>query len=181
MVIPDYKESYYFNQFYLLKLKDGSIKTWKLKDSLYFDGYYLGSYENSLFYVDKKKKVEWEILPKKKKMRKVGTEIKEGKILKDGEWEKISLNKLINNTYTFNKKEIYQYDIDNGLYISYFDCNAKKKISNQNVKEIVKIENDSIYYLADDSLYYYSEKTGEILMMCYFEWNFNYKNMIFIN
>ena len=59
LVIPDYKESYYFNQFYLLKLKDGSIKTWKLKDSLYFDGYYFGSYENCLFYVDKKMKVEW--------------------------------------------------------------------------------------------------------------------------
>lgn len=181
LLIPDYKESYYFNQFYLLNLKNGSLKTWELKESLYFDGYYLGSYKDSLFYVDKKMKIEWEILPKKKKIRKVGTENKEGKILEEGEWEKISLNKLSSNTYTFKKKEIYHYEIDNGLYVSYLDCDAKKKISNQNVKEIVKKEKDSVYYLADDSLYYYSENTGEILMMSYFEWNFNYKNMIFIN
>ena len=180
LIIPDYQESYYFNKFYIINLKDGSKKTWKLKESIYFDGYYLGSDKNSLFYVDKKTKTEWEFLPKKKKMRKIGTEAKDGKILKNGEWEKISLNKLTSNRYAFEKKEIYQYEIKDGLYVKYLDCPLKKKISNQNVKEIVKIEADKIYYLADEYLYLYSEATGEILLMSYFEWNFNYKNMIFI-
>lgn len=180
LVIPDYQESYYFNQFYLINLKDGSKKTWKLKESIYFDGYYLGNYKKSLFYVDKKTKVEWELYPEKKKIRKIGTEQKDGKILVNGNWEKISLNKLINNRYQFTTNEIYNYEISDGFYVSYYGCNAKKKISNQKVKEIVKIDKNSVYYIVDESLYYYSESTGEILLMRYFEWNFNYKNMIFI-
>lgn len=180
LLIPDYDASYYFNKFYIINMKNGKTNTWDIKDSIYFDGYYLGSHKNSLFYVDKKTKIEWEIVPKKKKMRKVGTEEKDGKILKNGEWEKISLNKLVNNTISFEEAKKYHYEIAEGLYRIYNVSNVKVKISNKEVKEIITEKDGKVYYIAGDSLYYYSIETGEVEIMSYFEWNFNYKNMIFI-
>lgn len=180
LVIPDYNESYYFNKFYFIQMKNGSLSTWEFKDSLYFDGYYLGSDKNSLFYVDKKTKTEWEIWPKKKRMRKIGTEKSDGKILKEDNWEKISLTKLTTDNYKFTKKEAYHYEIDDGLYVTYMDCNTRKKISEKKIKEIVATLNNKVYYFVGDTLYYYTESTGEVEIMTFFEWNFNYKNMIFI-
>lgn len=180
LVIPDYNSNYYFNRFYILDMKDGNTETWDFKESIYFDGYYLGKYKQSLFYVDKKNKIEWEINPKKEKMRKVGTPSKNGKILENGEWNKISMNKLASENYAFKQKSPYEITIDNGLWIKYLNTSQKKKISNQKVKEIVAIMNEKIYYLVGDSLYSYNEEIGEVLIMNYFEWNFNFKNMIFI-
>lgn len=179
LVIPNYNEQYYFNKFYLINTKSGKLTNWDFKDSLYMDGYFLGTQGSSLFFVDKKNKIEWEIAPSKKKMRKVGTSTKDGKIYQDG-WEKISLTKLVNDTYSFHQKEVYHYEISDGLYVRYLECNSKKKISEKNVKEIVAVIENKVYYLVADSLYSYSEENGEVLLMSYFEWNFNYKNMIFI-
>lgn len=179
LIIPDYNATHYFNKFYIINMKDGKISEWNFKDSIYFDGYYLGTHNNSLFYLDKKMKVEWELLPKKKKMRRIGTESKEGKILIDNEWEKISVNKLINDSKRFEEEKIIEYEIDNGLIINYQN-GFKKIISQKNVKDIVAVMKNKVYYLVDDTLYYYEEALGEVEVMSYFEWNFNYKNMIFI-
>lgn len=181
ILIPDYNSSYYFNKFYVLNMKDGKTSTWDFKDSIYYDGYYLGSNNNSLFYVDKKTKTEWEFWPKKKKMRKIGTENKNGRILIDGDWEKVSMEELMNNQKKFKTKEKYQYEIEKGLYVNYINSNIRKKISNLDVKEIVSVIDNTVYYLVGDALYMYKEELGEVKLMNYFEWNFNYENMIFIN
>ena len=179
LLIPDYNASYYFNKFYMINMKDGKVNEWEFKDSIYFDGYYLGSHNNSLFYIDKKMKIEWELLPKKKKMRKVGTENKEGKIWQNSDWEKISINKIINDSLKFSKEQPIHYEIKEGLIIHYQN-GLEKRISKKNVKEIVATMKNKVYYLVEDSLYYYTEEEGEVEVMSYFEWNFNYKNMIFI-
>lgn len=180
LVIPDYKEAYYFNKFYLIQKQDGKTSTWEFKDSLYFDGYFLGSHNNSLFYMDRKTKIEWELDPKKKRMRKVGTETKDGKILRNDDWEKISVTKIINENQKFTIDETYHYEIDNGLYLTSLNGQNKKLISKKDVKEIVASINDKVYYIVGHSLYSYEESVGEVEIMSYFEWNFNYKNMIFI-
>lgn len=163
----------------MINMKDGKVNEWEFKDSIYFDGYYLGSHNNSLFYIDKKMKIEWELLPKKKKMRKVGTENKEGKIWQNSDWEKISINKIINDSLKFSKEQPIHYEIKEGLIINYQN-GLEKRISKKNVKEIVATMKNKVYYLVEDSLYYYTEEEGEVEVMSYFEWNFNYKNMIFI-
>ena len=130
--------------------------------------------------MDKKTKIEWEVDPKKQRMRKVGTETKEGKIYQNGDWEKVNVTKIINDNSKFITEEIYHYEIEDGLYVSYLNQPNKKKISNNKVKEIVAIVEDTVYYIVGHSLYSYSEATGENEILSYFEWNFNYKNMIFI-
>ena len=46
---------------------------------------------------------------------------------------------------------------------------------------LVSYNEDWVYYLKGDSLYANSLEYGEILLMKYFEWNFNYSNVLFLN
>ena len=75
---------------------------------------------------------------------------------------------------------MYHYDINHGLYVSYLENSTRKKISDKEIKEIVAALDNKVYYISGCSLYYYTEATGEVEVMTFFEWNFNYKNMIFI-
>ena len=40
---------------------------------------------------------------------------------------------------------------------------------------------NDIYYISDDKLYVYSSFDGDKLLVENFEWNFNYKNIVFIS
>ena len=53
-------------------------------------------------------------------------------------------------------------------------------VTNKEVKDIVKQDNEYVYYLVDDKLYVYSDEFGEILLLDYFELTFNYSNLIYI-
>ena len=57
---------------------------------------------------------------------------------------------------------------------------GKEKILNESPKVIVGQKDDTVYYLKEDKLYMNSPFYGEVLLMSYFEWNFNYQNVIFI-
>ena len=98
----------------------------------------------------------------------------------ENEWQKLELSDL-NKEIKFKKDTVYNYEvINNKLYISYLGGNNKIQISKLKVKDIVYIDNDVVYYLVDDKLYMYDKLYGEVLLLNYFEWNFNYKNMIYI-
>ncbi len=180
IIIPDYHADFYLNKLYLLNTKDDKLTTWEFKDTLYHDGYNLGVHKNAVYYVDKKNNIEWEINPKKKKMTKIGTNKKDGKIWNNGKWENIQMNELVNETHQFSDERKYTYQISQGLYVTYQNSENKKLISTKEIKEIVYTIEDKVYYLAGDTLYAYSEQQGEVPVLSYFEWNFNYHNMIFI-
>ena len=76
-------------------------------------------------------------------------------------------------------EKIYNYTLeDNTLYKSV--DRYKVKVSNQKITEIVRIIDDTVYYLVDDTLYKYNEATGEVQLLKYKEWKYNYHNQIFI-
>lgn len=178
MIIADYEEEHNFHKFYVINLKDNSISEWKLKQEISFDSYILGSKDKSIYLVDRKNKIEYELVPHKKKMRKVGTSDKQGRIYEDG-WKKISLTKLVNEEYHFQEDSVYQYEImNNHLYRK--DIASNMLVSSSNVKYIVSQQKDSVFYFADNVLYRYDPIYGERKVMENFEWNFNYKNMVFI-
>ena len=103
------------------------------------------------------------------------------KILTKGKWEKASIKTLINKKKEFTYNSNFNYTLDNtDLYLSYQDKKIKTAIAT-NVKNIVKIKDEDIFYLKDDSLYHFNPTQGESLLLKYFEWNFNYENMIYIN
>ncbi len=121
-------------------------------------------------------------MPHKKKMRIVAKSNNQATIYEEGQISKVSLTKLINKEQTFTYKENYKYQlINNQLYLSYLDSSNKIKVSNQKIDTIISTYEENVYYLIDDTLYKYNLKYGEVKLIQYSDWEFNYKNLIFIN
>lgn len=182
IVIPDYTQLYNFNRVYLINLNNGKTDIWELDKEISYDSYVLGINDKSIFIIDKKSSIEYELVPHRKKMRIVASGDGVGVIYDNGEKKSITLNKLVTKEQTFIYKNLYHYSLkDNILYLSYLDKDNRIKVSNNEVKEIVYVNNDNVYYLVEDTLYKYNILEGEIKLVTYREWNFNYKNLIFIN
>ena len=181
LFIPDYEQEHNFDKVYILNLENMKLEEWKLKYKISFDSYILGTNDKSIYLIDNKNKIEYELVPHKQKMRIIATKNKDGLIYEKNQTKKISMNKLTSTIYSFTYKNNYNYFIENNkLYLTYLNEPTKTKISNNDIESIVHIKNDEIYYLVDETLYKYSLKFGEIKIMSYSEWEFNNKNLIFI-
>lgn len=178
ILIADYDSKYAFQKFYVIDTKKDKLRELALEKEISYDTYFLGTSSKKAYLVDKKNKVEYEIYPKRLLIQNI-TNNNQGRILKEGEWEPINMNILANNETHFTYKENTTFKIeDNHLYK--VQGEYKTRISNSNVKEIVSINEDTVYYVVDEKLYYYNDWDGEVLAIRKFEWNFNYKNMIYI-
>ena len=181
LLIPDYEQSYSFNKIYIINLNNNKVDTWKLDYDIAFDSSILGINDKSLFIIDKKNNIEYELVPHKQKMRIVGTSSKQGIIYEYGEDKKVSVKEIINSNKTFKYTTNYHYVVEeDGLYLTYLDSNIKTKISNQNITSIISIKDDEIYYLVKDTLYSFNLKDGIKKIIEYSDWEFNNDNLIFI-
>ncbi|MBQ4030195.1 MAG: hypothetical protein II625_00450 [Bacilli bacterium] len=182
LLIPDYEQSYSFNKMYIVNLNTNKVETWKLKYDIAFDSTVLGYNDKSLFIVDKKNNIEYELVPHKKKMRIVGTKTKQGIIYEYGETKKVSVKEIINSNKTFKYQTNYHYSIESdGLYLTLLDSNIKTKVSNQEITSIISVKEDEIHYLVKDTLYSFNLKDGIKKLIKYDDWEFNHDNLIFIN
>ncbi len=181
IVFPNYEEGYEYQELIIVNIKTGKKSTMKLDQAISNDSYILGVYKKSIFLVDKKNKIEYEINPYLKKIRVIGSENKLGKIYKEDGFNKININELANNTLSFTYLTPYNYQVINDtLYLSYLDSNLLTKVNDFRDGHIISIKDDLIYYLIEDTLYLYSPSTGNIKLLQKFEWHFNYENKIFI-
>lgn len=182
IVIPDYEQAYAYNKVYILDINTLEVEEWKLKYDIAFDSYVLGINDKSIYVIDNKNEIEYELVPHKKKMRIVATANKQGVVYNNNQLEKVSMKKLTSSTYQFTYKNYYHYTLeDNTLYLSYLDSKIKTKISNLEVSSIVSINQENVYYLVKDTLYKYDLNYGETKLITYAEWERNNKNLIFIN
>lgn len=178
ILIADYSEEYEFNKFILLNTKNNKKSEIKSKVNISFDSEFLGTYKNSIYLIDKKNEVQYEINIKKKKITKVSKN-NEGKIY-DNAWKTYSIKTIISDNIKFSDSDVYDYQIleDKHLYKKIDDTLVK--ISEKDISCIVKKNDDSVYYISEDKLYKYSFEYGEIEILNYFELYFNYEKMIFI-
>ena len=102
-----------------------------------------------------------------------------GIILNNNELKYIPIKNIINDKLSFIDRKKYNYIIENDRLYLEID-KIKILLSNKEVKEIVKIDEDSIFYLSYDYLIKYTLFKGETILLKNEEWNFNYKNKIFI-
>lgn len=182
IVIPDYEQEYNFNQVYIINLDNNEVKKWILDYEISYDSYVLGINDKSIFIIDNKSKREYELVPHKQKMRIVATSNKQGVVYNEGILEKVSMKKLVSSNYSFIEKNNYHYELENNtLYLSYLNKKTRIKVSNHKITSIVYINQDNVYYLVGDTLYKYNLKYGETKLITYSEWQFNNKNLIFIN
>lgn len=174
LVIPNMEDDYTFNKIYVVDAKKGNLKSYEVKNDIYFESYFPGSIKNNLYIVDTKEKVMYEFNAKNGHFDKV-----KPRIYKKGTWQDVSINTLIAKRNSFIYNSNYEYSLENNnLYLKYNNKDIKTLISN-NVTKIIKIENNIIYYLKKDKLYRYQKGIEELLLE-YSEWGFNPEGSIYI-
>ncbi len=179
--VPDYEQKYNFNKVYIIDLNTLKVDSWKLKYDISFDSYILGTNNKSIYLIDKKNKIEYELVPEKQKMRIIAKGNQQGILYNKGTIQKEPISKLSTKIYSFTYDNIYNYTLDNkNIYLNYLDTSIKTKISNQEITDIIYTKDNNVYYLVDNILYRYNPKNGETKIVKYQEWSLNYKNLIFI-
>ena len=177
LITPSHGE-YYFTKLLVINTSNLELFEIDLGKEISYSSYYLGEFKNDIYLLDKKNKEEYKININKKNIKTVGTEKKGGTIY-TGEWENISMKKLVNEVYSFRKNVNYKYTIlDKKIYIELE--NHQMLLSDKEVKEIVQIKGKEVYYISGNVLYIYSPENGEIKLLENKEWNFNIQNKIFI-
>lgn len=180
IIIPNYNQKYNFNKIIILNTKTDKIEEWELNYEISYDSYVMGSYENSIYLVDTKNKIQYELVPHKQKARIIATKNSQGLVYKK-EWQKMTVNKMINNKETFTFNIIYNYQISNHiLHLSYINSPNTIQVTNNQVDKIVSINDNEVYYLSQNKLFYFNIYDGEKLLAQKEEWLFNNENKIFI-
>lgn len=180
IIIPNYNQKYNFNKIIILNTKTDEIEEWELNYEISYDSYVMGSYENSIYLVDTKNKIQYELVPHKQKARIIATKNSQGLIYKK-EWQKMTVNQMINNKETFTFNIIYNYQIaSQKLYLSYINSPNTIQVTNNQVDKIVAINDNEVYYLSQNKLFYFNIYDGEKLLAQKEEWLFNNENKIFI-
>ncbi len=176
LIIANYDDEYKFDKIYRLSFKDGSKKEIELDYEIYFDSYFPGYDENKLYIVDGKEELMYELNTKNGNISKT-----KAKILKENKWEEISIKTLLKNEEKFTYKTNYIYSLkDKTLLLTYKNEEISTAID-KDVTSIIRIKNNKVFYLKKDTLYVFEPLKGSTKLLSYFEWNFNFENMIYIN
>lgn len=184
-ITADYNETYEFTKFYIVNIKNNTLKELKDYYNISFDSYIMGSLKNKLYLFDLDNKIQYEIDLKNMSISKVGN-IKKGiKIFLNNAWSNIEASETIKNKPLFKNSNrnilkdgtvidtigdnkygfIYTYVKHNDKYLLY-----KSNIQNKNIKNyLFEIDNiDSVIYVDDyiyfkdgNSIYYYNEEIGK--------------------
>lgn len=179
LITPNYDEEYEFSNFEIIDLKKQKESTIQLDEKLNYNYYYLGTYKDKTYLIDKKNYKEYILNISKGKISDI-TDDNYGKVF-DKKWKDVPIKKLVNKKYTFDTYKLYNYYLeDNQLYLQYYKKENNIKVSNLIIKEIIAYNNEEVMYISEDSLYYYSPLSGEIKMLSFTELNFNSHNQLFV-
>ena len=103
------------------------------------------------------------------------------KMYKNGKWEEVGIKSLINTNKEFTYKTNYSYTLEDGtLFLNYQTSEKKTKIDDS-VTTLVRIKDNLVFYLKTDTLYVFNPLKGSTKLLEFFEWNFNYDNMIYVD
>ena len=176
LLIPDYEQEYIYNKIYTINTDKAQKSTINLRFEIYFDSYFLGDYKEKVYIYDLKNNQEYYIDMKEEKLYKT-----ESEILVNNKWQKISSQTFKNDKPTIEQDLPVSYILENNkLYIKVYNSDNLILASSKEIKQIVKIDNLDVYYISEDTLYKHNPIDGEKALLRYSEWNFNYKNMVFI-
>lgn len=188
-ILPKYENKPEYSSLLIIDITNENIKELEIEEKLSTNTYINGIVDNKLYLFDKSNLVQYEIDPIKRNYRVTGNKTVDAQYY-DGKWE-------TRNIYDFSKRELkfvnsypikenyigafetdkyyYYYNRDNEFYKVYKQ-NSNKPIylfSFDDMEEI-KVSNDHIYFINDDTLYRY-DSTGikKILMNKEFQYNYN--------
>ena len=177
LLTANYDDKYEINKLIIINTDNNKQKEINLNTPISQNSYFLGEYKEKLYLVDKKNKSEYEINPQKNEI-KIFNKDNQGYIY-DGKWINISMNKLSNEKYSFYKSNPYNFQLNEEKLTMQIN-NQSISISNKPVSTIVEINEDTIYFISEDTLYKYKYGNKVIPLIKNNEWKFNYNNQIFI-
>ena len=177
-IIADYDNQFEFKYFYLVNLLDYSVTKIKYKDSISLDSYIQGVVDNKVYIYDKDNEKQYEIDPKKKSVKEISS-LTKIRFYKNGKWT--TLNKS-----SINRESYFEYDNLNNYFTDYdkvietekyyylidkVDDNYKVyRVDTNNIKikkylfstdsTNIEFNNDYVYFLSEDNIFYYSDYTG---------------------
>lgn len=176
LVIADYDNSYTFDKIYRISLSNGDLREYDLDRNIYFDSYFPGYEKNKLYIVDNKEETMYELNVRNGDLEKI-----RAKMYNNGEWEDVGIKSLINQNKRFTYETNYNYTLEDGtLFLNYQEKEEKTKIDDY-VTTIVRIKDNLVFYLKTDTLYVFDPLKGSTRLLEFFEWNFNYENMIYVD
>lgn len=192
-VIINTDQKHEFDELFIVYLKSGKKKTWKLKQKISTDCYFLGTVNQVIYLFDRDNLVEYALDFKKRKIEIVGNVKNNGKYYDGISWQDKNIydfkkqnlefpttlkNKQIEKKYTdaqiYGGTRKYYFLYNHHLYIYYpvFDCYILL-IENMELKE-VSVLNSSIYFIDQDSLYSYDQNKGLRKLVTSHEIQFNF-------
>lgn len=172
IILPNYDQEYTFNKVYIIDMETGKNTIWNLNYNINYDFYILGIKNNKIYFVDKKEKVEYELEPNKRIITIISKN-GVGKIWND-KWEEESIIKIANNDYSIKDSHAAYYKLDNSILTVRFNEEGKEHIvTDKKVDKIITSDNNGIYYLYKNEIYYFSPFKGEVKFLKYNELEFN--------
>lgn len=179
IIVADYDQTREYNKFYIFDYNKKKIEEWDIKYNINTDSYFMGNVEGNLYLFDRKNSIQYKLDIKNKKIDKISN--KENGEYYNKEWKKISLNELKYYDKTMSDDNLYDYLlINNKLYLNIDNSENNILVSDKDIDTIITVNNNKVYYMVDESIYSYKYGEGEKLLLINFEWNFSYKNKIFI-
>lgn len=173
-------EEHEFTKLIKLNLETLEKSEIDLKNNIDFDSYFVGNVKNKLYLFDNKFSVLYEIDTKKEKVEIIGNNEKGFVKYEDGEFVTCSKSLYkVDKIKIQNKESNYTYS-DDGINKSY---NERKELLlkiNNNANNIVKENNDDLYYQYKDNFYKYNPYTGSNIVFYNYELTFNSSNTIFV-
>lgn len=179
--MPNYDSDLIFDKFVVFDIISGEFKKYKTKHKISYGSYIVGKQKNSIYLFDNKSYNLYSINIKNGKVKLVGNKTngyikivngrKVSAELKDYKVKKIKYN---------TKKQNEDISIKNNTYSFKENPKIKTKFTNKKEIKVVGIIENDIYYLENDNLYMFSPKTGNEILVHYFELNFNDENRVFV-
>ena len=198
-LVADYTEKHQFRTFNLIDLSN--LKKYEIKSSDYIsmNSYIQGVVDGYVYIYDPDNETQYEINLSRHKISKVNNKKNKVDFYQDGQWKEISVVKA-NNVAYFPKNitvdEFSDYDFvykygnkQSGFYYLYEKEEDHYKVYRSPVQNMHAIEyifdvkdidsviylDDYVYFINDNSIYYYNQTTGVRKIIEYDELKFNDK------
>ncbi len=195
-LIIDTDQEHEFDQIYMINLKKGTKKVWKIKKKISLDSYFLGTVEGKAYLFDRDNLIEYCLDPKDKTIEIIGNIDKNGKYY-NGSWHEKNIYEFKNEKLFFprtisveaiedmypsakiyEEKKAYYFVDNHNLYVSY--KNSKKSpiqlLTNVDIKEI-QIKDNKINFIDGDTIYRYTSGYALKKIVTSREMKFNYENI----
>lgn len=195
-VVADYAKKYDFDNLIVFNMTNDTFKKVTFDQNLSYNTYFNGVVDNKLYLIDPTNLLQYEVNLKNYSYKLIGTKDLNGLYYNNGKWETINIydftkSKLIfkyydipnnltglnvtsnmyeSNDVYFYKKDgtFYMYDGINDLTTHLFDIN--------NVKSIQTLSGN-LYFIVEDTLYSYNDRSGILPLFKNNEFKFNSNNI----